>query len=351
MKMAYNISSLLNTRFGSQVRSFISEYVSNTSLTEDNYFLIYKRNELDDIGDGSPYNLTICCPLINDFLDINSSLNKINDSLKEMGLFIGRVETLEGRKERLASRCNVYSYKAIVIYELLFKRVLPKISGFRGLYKKFGILKHQLLSKCEALGRLRYCGFDIVATKETDNYLCFLASKSQTPSKENPHDGLFVKIPKVGKNGSQIYCYKLRTMHAYANYLNDYILRNHRIDNEGKVIEDFRKTGWGKFLRKFWIDEIPQLINVLKGDLSLVGLRPLSKEFLSLYPEDWRRERLKIKPGFVPPYYAHCPKTFEEIIASEKRYHQAKMRHPVKTDFRYFFQVLWNFLSGRARTG
>jgi lipopolysaccharide/colanic/teichoic acid biosynthesis glycosyltransferase len=140
-------------------------------------------------------------------------------------------------------------------------------------------------------------------------------------------------------------------MHAYADYLHDYILKNLKIDNEGKVIGDFRKTGWGMLLRKTWLDEIPQLFNLLKGDMSFIGLRPLSREFLSQYPEDWRRERMKIKPGIIPPYYADCPTSFEEIIESEKKYYRLKLRYPVTTDIFYFMKVMINFILGRARTG
>lgn len=350
-RISNKISDLSHQLFGSQIWSFISDYITDELLINGGYSIIKSKDDLQIIEDSPSYNVIICGIPMNDFLDINESLSKIHNSLKSKGIYIGLVETLEGRKRRLANLSNTYLYKMIVIYELIFKRVFPKLSGFRLLYRKFRILRFHILSRCEALGRLRYCGFEILDLKETDRYLYFVVHKGLNPSQESPHDGLLVKIPKIGKDGRIIYCYKLRTMHAYANYLNDYILKNHSIDNEGKIIEDYRKTEWGKFMRRFWIDEIPQIINVLRGDLSLVGLRPLSKEFLSLYPKEWRDERLKIKPGFVPPYYAHCPKTFDDIIESEKKYYESKKRHPVRTDLRYFFVVLWNFLSGRARTG
>jgi lipopolysaccharide/colanic/teichoic acid biosynthesis glycosyltransferase len=96
---------------------------------------------------------------------------------------------------------------------------------------------------------------------------------------------------------------------------------------------------------------MPQLFNILKGDLSFIGLRHLSKQFLELYPEDWRVERHNIKPGFVPPYYADCPKTFEEIIESEKKYYRLKRKHPITTDVYYFVRVVISFLTMKARTG
>jgi lipopolysaccharide/colanic/teichoic acid biosynthesis glycosyltransferase len=228
---------------------------------------------------------------------------------------------------------------------------LPKLVGFRWLQKHLGIVRHRVLSKCEALGRLRFAGFKILKLAEINNRLYFICRKSSIPMNGDPCDGLFIKIQKVGLHGRTINCYKMRTMHSYANYLHDYILENLKIDNNGKVVGDFRVPKWAKIVRKLWLDEMPQLFNILKGDLSFIGLRHLSKQFLELYPEDWRVERHNIKPGFVPPYYADCPKTFEEIIESEKKYYRLKRKHPITTDVYYFVRVVISFLTMKARTG
>ncbi|MFQ6082758.1 MAG: sugar transferase [Methanosarcinales archaeon] len=345
------IQDFLTTNYESQVISFITEHIPLEFISDENYVLIEDAHRLENLKDTNHYNLVVSSLLLNDFVDVNQSLVKIHNSLRPGGKFIGRVKTLHHRKRRIASFHNKFSYKVIILYEFIFKRVLPKLPVLRHVYRRFGIIKHHILSKCEALGRLRYCGFEISNLKETDKYLYFIAFKNLQPLNEKPCDGILIKIPKVGEDGRTIYCYKLRTMHAYANFLHDYILNNHQIDNEGKVISDFRTPGWGKFLRKTWLDEMPQLLNIIKGDLYFIGLRPLSREFLSLYPEEWREVRVKIKPGFVPPYYADCPKSFEEIIESEKRYYEAWKKHPSKTNFIYFWKVVLNFVIGRARTG
>jgi len=68
-------------------------------------------------------------------------------------------------------------------------------------------------------------------------------------------------------------------------------------DSEGNLLPDKdRITRWGKFLRESSIDEIPQLINVLKGDMSLIGPRPLLPEYLPLYSEFHKRRHL-VRPG------------------------------------------------------
>lgn len=70
-------------------------------------------------------------------------------------------------------------------------------------------------------------------------------------------------------------------------------------DSEGKILPDKdRTTRWGKFLRETSIDEIPQLINVLKGDMSLIGPRPLLPEYLPLY-SDFHRRRHQVRPGIT----------------------------------------------------
>lgn len=72
-----------------------------------------------------------------------------------------------------------------------------------------------------------------------------------------------------------------------------------RKDKKGNLLDDeFRITTLGKFIRKSSLDEIPQLINVLKGDMSLVGPRPLLMEYLTLYNERQAR-RHEVKPGIT----------------------------------------------------
>ena len=69
--------------------------------------------------------------------------------------------------------------------------------------------------------------------------------------------------------------------------------------SDGKLLPDKdRITSWGKFLRETSLDEIPQLINVLKGDMSLIGPRPLLPEYLPLY-SDFHRQRHLVRPGIT----------------------------------------------------
>ena len=91
-------------------------------------------------------------------------------------------------------------------------------------------------------------------------------------------------------------------------------------------------------------------LNVLKGQLKLVGVRPLSEQYYELYDPNLREMRIKYKPGMVPPFYADMPKTLEEIQESERRYLEAYDKHPFRTDWKYFWKVMGNILFRHKRS-
>ena len=103
-------------------------------------------------------------------------------------------------------------------------------------------------------------------------------------------------------------------------------------------------------MRKFWLDELPMIINLLKGDMKIVGVRPLSKQYFNLYSDEMKEKRLRYKPGLVPPFYVDMPKTLEEIMESENRYLDAYSKNPVWVDIRYFFMAFYNIIFRRARS-
>ena len=115
------------------------------------------------------------------------------------------------------------------------------------------------------------------------------------------------------------FVYKLRTMHAYSQFLQEYIYNQNDLKKGGKINDDFRISFEGKFFRKFWIDELPMILNVLKGQMKIVGIRPLSPHYFSLYSEKLKNMRIKCKPGLIPPFYYDMPNTFEEIMKSEQK--------------------------------
>ena len=114
--------------------------------------------------------------------------------------------------------------------------------------------------------------------------------------------------------------------------------------------DDYRVTVAGKIMRKLWLDELPMIYNLLKGDIKLVGVRPLSNHYLSLYKMHIITRRNTHTPGLVPPYYADMPETLDEIMESEMRYFDAYEKNPLATDVKYFFKAAKNILIKKARS-
>ncbi|MFA6098574.1 MAG: sugar transferase [Patescibacteria group bacterium] len=111
---------------------------------------------------------------------------------------------------------------------------------------------------------------------------------------------VFVKLQRVGAKGKTFTLYKFRSMVKNAHLLKkDLLNKNERSDGPlFKIKNDPRITRVGRFLRKTSLDEFPQLINVLKGEMSVVGPRPHEPEEVSRY-ESWHKKLLTIKPGMT----------------------------------------------------
>ena len=115
---------------------------------------------------------------------------------------------------------------------------------------------------------------------------------------------------------------KFRTMVADAEDRLGELIDLSKLDEPAfKIPDDPRVTRVGKLLRRTSIDELPQLINVLRGQMSLVGPRPEEEAVVALYDER-QRGRLAIKPGLTGPMqvYGRSDLTFEERLAMERDY-------------------------------
>ena len=105
------------------------------------------------------------------------------------------------------------------------------------------------------------------------------------------------KQPRVGLRGRQFQLFKFRTMVANADELRKELEEMNEADGPAfKIADDPRVTKVGKFLRKTGLDELPQLFNILKGEMSLIGPRPPLPEETTQY-ERWQLRRLSVKPG------------------------------------------------------
>ncbi len=139
--------------------------------------------------------------------------------------------------------------------------------------------------------------------------------------------GVFYKQWRVGKNNTDFQLYKFRSMAVGA-------------DKKGLLTvgqEDTRITKVGSFIRKYKLDELPQLLNVLKGDMNLVGPRPEVRKYVDLYTQE-QREVLNVRPGITD--YASIEYSNEnEILAQaedfEKTYINIVMPHKLELNKKY----------------
>jgi hypothetical protein len=307
--------------------------------------------DLDLIKTGSA-RLLINFHRINDVRWINRYFLEVHERLSNGGYFLGRADTIATHKRHFFMKYPHYLAEVFYALHFVFFRVFPKLPQVRKLYFALTKGKNRMISRAEVLGRLSFCGFRIVGEKEIEDSLFFVAQKTKSPCiDQNPSYGLLIRLKRAGLNGRMIEVYKLRTMYPYSEYLQEYIYRNQKLSDGGKINEDFRVTDWGGFIRKYWLDELPMLFNWIKGDLKLFGVRPLSGHYLSLYDEYVQKLRTKVKPGLVPPYYADLPKKIEDISNSEKRYIESYIEHPLRTQFLYFTRAVGNILFKGARSG
>jgi lipopolysaccharide/colanic/teichoic acid biosynthesis glycosyltransferase len=112
---------------------------------------------------------------------------------------------------------------------------------------------------------------------------------------------LFFGQERIGQSGKRFTMWKFRTMVVNADALKDELAKQHRDAVDGvrfKMVRDPRITSVGRLLRKFSIDELPQLFNVLKGDMTLIGPRPPVWREVALYDNRALR-RLEVKPGLT----------------------------------------------------
>jgi lipopolysaccharide/colanic/teichoic acid biosynthesis glycosyltransferase len=288
---------------------------------------------------------------INDVKQLNKFFSTVNRKIPAGGMFICNAETLEQRKDRLSSSMPMFLFYIIFILDFILNRVIPNTPGVRKLYLLLRNARNRAISLPEVLGRLVFNGFRIVSFRSINNRTYIVAQKEKDPAKEKaPSDTMLLRAKRVGKDGKVIRIYKLRTMYPYSEYLQKFMYDNNNLKQGGKFNNDFRITEWGRILRKYWLDELPMIINLFRGELKLVGLRPLTQHYLSLYNAKIISKRSTIKPGLIPPFYSDLPKTLEEIMTSEERYIDLYSEHPFLTDVKYFYRSVTNILFRGARS-
>jgi len=302
------------------------------------------RAELDVPG------LLVLSQGLNEVKDLNTLLNQTSEKMASGDYLWVHTNTSGLRKARIMEE-NLPVWRNVV-YTMwyMWYRVFPKLSLTRWLYKfneRISGRVNRCYHRVEVLGRLFRAGFEVVDESFRHGHFYVICQKLNAPIwDDEPTGSPIIKLLRVGKNGMMIPVYKFRTMHSYSEYLQSYVYKYNHLDKDGKFANDYRIAGYGKFLRKLWLDELPMVINLFRGDVKIVGVRPISRQFYSLYRPEMQQMRIKVKPGIFPPSLndKKRPEGLDEVQESEKRYLEAYMKHPFKTDWKVFWGALGNIL-------
>ncbi len=288
---------------------------------------------------------------VNDFRHLNAYFLNVHRKLTASGYFVGCKSRIDDYHEQIYQKYPPLMARLLYSFYVLFRQVLPALPGIKCICRAMPHGCSTVISKAELLGRLSFCGFRFVNVTEINGHIYYIVQKAKSPLLyRNPSQGLFIELKRIGYQGEVIRIKKLRTMYPYSEFIQDIVISQNKLNRNGKIRDDFRVTEWGKIFRRLWLDELPQLINYLRGDLSLVGVRALSEHYFNLYPEDVQNLRIKTKPGLIPPYYADMPEDFDAIVESERIYLERKLKKPFTTDVIYFCKAIYNIVFKRARS-
>lgn len=116
---------------------------------------------------------------------------------------------------------------------------------------------------------------------------------------EDPKGSIFFKQRRIGKDETSFYMFKFRSMVSNAEELKATLIKNNEATGPVfKIKKDPRVTKFGKFIRRTSIDELPQLFNIIKGEMSLVGPRPPLPDEVDKYT-NYEKQRLSVVPGLT----------------------------------------------------
>jgi lipopolysaccharide/colanic/teichoic acid biosynthesis glycosyltransferase len=339
--------------YGNKIQDSIISFFAEKKYHPRRFKIFYNRDVLNiQLFKSASRDCLLNYYPVNDIQNINNYFKACYNAISVHGYLIGIYEPQEFVRLNLEKKMPRSIFVIYFPFHYFFKRLLPKLPLTGDLHNLLTRGKNRLISKAEFWGRLAYAGFSVSKEFELNGKVLFIAQKSLSPSLEKfPSYGPLIKLRRTGLHGKMIRIYKLRTMYPFSEFIQREAFEQNSLDRSGKIKNDFRRTGAGKMLRKIWLDELPQLFNWVRGDISLVGVRALSDHFLSLYPADIREMRMKFKPGILPPYYADMPKSLEEVIESERRYLERKTESPFLTDVTYLYKIIVNIIIKGARSG
>ena len=317
--------------------------------------LVFVNNEVANLKMNPNYQYSSIIQLerLNNTNNINNLFSIINEKLPDNGIFVCCFESKSTRKKRIINRFPTGINYFFYFFDFLFKRIMPKVILTRKLYYLITGGHDRIFTKAEVLGRLYCFGFKVNQVKKIGQLTYVISQRSKQPELfQKRIYGTLIRLRRFGENKNLIEVYKIRTMHPYSEYIQSYVYDKNSLNDDGKFNKDIRITTIGRFMRKYWIDELPMILNILKGEMKIVGVRPLSTHYFNLYTKELQDKRIKFKPGLLPPFYADMPQSLDEIQASEMKYLVAcETKGELKTDIKYFIIILKNILIKKARSG
>lgn len=152
---------------------------------------------------------------------------------------------------------------------------------------------------------------------------------------------IIFKQTRVGQYGKPFTIYKFRTMYIGADKdKKKYLHLNEGIYPAFKIHNDPRFTKFGKIISKTGLDELPQIINIFRGEMNLIGPRPLPVEEFNNLPKNWQRLRNRVKPGIISSW----PIEGSHNLTKEQWYQLDKKDINNIHSIKYKLKLLWKFI-------
>ena len=335
-------------KFDKKIHRRIKEYIN---LNEKSSLIVKTTNPFNIISIDEKYESIINLELINNIKFINRFNKTVYDKLVSNGYYVICSETLEERRKRVINKTMLGFKNIIRVLDFLYKRVLPKFPITKQIYLFANKGHNRVLSKAEILGRLIFSGFEVCEYFEHNNLFYIISKKNELINYKNkPSYGIFFKTSRIGLNSANINVYKIRTMYPYSEYCQDLIYKENKLAKTGKILNDYRINTWGSILRKYWIDELPNILGLFNGNMKIIGVRPISLSYFNKYPKDLKSDRIKTKPACIGIHYCTIPENSNDVFRLERIYLKKYFSNPVKTDLLYFFMFLRNIIFKKIRS-
>lgn len=238
--------------------------------------------------------------------------------------------------------------KVPILEKIYFSKYLSALDSW--VYRRTA-KSRRVISRAETWGRMYYWGFEVLDERKIgDEYWVVTRRFRQPETVRKPSFYMLTRLTKVGLNGELMQLTKLRTMYPFSEFIQERVFKDQGLSKTGKFQNDFRLTDYGRVIRKFWLDEIPQIFDWLRGEVKLVGMRATSPHFLSLYPKELYDLYIQTKPGLIPPIFDASTNGFDDIVRIELDYLRAYKQKPISTDIRYFFKTFYDIVIRGVRS-